>query len=71
MPYATTTSLWEKQFQELEKKLDELNIFIISYGACGLMISFGDGKLFWLEENGHRSFTLPRTTDDEKLILAE
>lgn len=71
MPYATSTSPWEKQFQELEAKLDELNISITAYGACGLKITFGDGKAFWLEENGHRSFTLPRSTDDEKLILAE
>ena len=69
---ATYNSKYEQDLRKIEDMMREMNITITSYGGNGLMVTFPDGKDFWLEtDNNERGTNFPRTCDEDKLILAE
>ncbi|MFW6242602.1 MAG: hypothetical protein ACOC2W_00425 [bacterium] len=62
----------EIKLQKIEELMKNLNIKLISYGAEGLCINY-NGNDYWIKsiENGEKTFSLPRFTEDERLVLWE
>jgi hypothetical protein len=72
--YATEKHPIEQALQKIEKLMDQEGITITSYGASGFTVTMRNiNNEFWIQssDNGERSYSLPRLTEDERLAIIE
>lgn len=72
--YLKSDCVAEQKLQEVEELMRNNGIELTSYGGNGLTIRFaGSQREYWIQsiEDGQKSHSFPRMTDNERLALME